>query len=125
MDIDEIVETIMEIVAHETQWKRELRHRLEADNYHSRIEPDILNIEGLLRERLKGVFIEDILQKNLADKPDEVQWADDLQHAINGIIFTDLNQLCRDEIQEGFNETHTALTIILERLKILSKEVDR
>ena len=52
-DLDDAIEAVMTMFADETKWKRFLTTFYQADNHHSVIEPKILNIEGVLRERLK------------------------------------------------------------------------
>lgn len=51
--VDDAIEDIMTIFADETNWKGFLKTFYQSDNHHSKIDPEILNREGVLRERLK------------------------------------------------------------------------
>lgn len=76
MNLDEIIETILDIANQETKWKEEIKSRLESDNYHSKVESTILNIEGVIRERLKtslnGSVISNELYQRLTTIPEDI-----------------------------------------------------
>ena len=57
-EIDETMELILTIVNDETQWKERTAQILRSENYHSDIQPMLLNIEGKLRVRISDVLRE-------------------------------------------------------------------
>lgn len=56
MDLDETIEQIMEIFKETTDWEYNLRVARLIHKTREGVNTDILNIQGILRERLKNLL---------------------------------------------------------------------